>query len=308
MVAVVRDVVTVVDAADVTDVVREVAVAVERCEVPDGAPREIRVLVARAGVGCHRVAFALAGPRDVIVTREGNVLVTEMRGGRIVRLNGERFVTVAAGLTTPIGMRELPDGRVLVAEEDAHRIERVNVQTAEREVIANGLAQVTYLALGTDGNAYVSSFTTFAPTGTIWRVPVTVGARYTAYATGLNVPEGLLFDGASLLVAEWNGASRVARFVSAGIHASDALTVTNGYNGIYGILRASDGSLLVADHGRDTSPTGRLVQVHSDGTQETVLDGIVTPGGMTQAPNGDIWLTEFNGTGGAGYLLRITGL
>jgi len=277
------------------------------CAVPPGAPPEVVALRAAAGVRCVRYPFALRGPRDAIELADGSVLVTEMGAGRVARFADGRWSVFAEGLITPVGLRALADGSVIVAEENGHRVSRL--RGGARETLAEDLAQVTYLTLDAAGRAYVSSFTAFAPTGRVLQFDVAPGAVARPFATGLNVPEGMLFtpDG-SLLVAEWNGASRVVRFSAAGGDVAVAETVATGFNGIYGLARLPSGDLLVADHHRDVAPHGRVVRVGRDGAQTEVVGGVRTPGGLSVTAGGDALLTEFNGSGAVGYLVRLSGL
>ncbi|MFO0604276.1 MAG: hypothetical protein U0324_13925 [Polyangiales bacterium] len=277
------------------------------CAVPPNAPPEIVPLTLAAGVRCVRYPFALRGPRDAIELADGSVLVTEMGAGRVARLTNGAWSVFAEGLVSPIGIRALPDGGVLVAEENAQRVSLL--RDGARTTVAEGIAQVTYLALDAAGRAYVSSFTAFAPTGRVLAFDARPGAEVTPFATGLDVPEGLLFapDG-RLLVAEWNGASRVRRLPAQGGATGDAETVTAGFHGIYGLARLPSGDLLVADHGRDVATHGRVVRVAQDGAQTVVVRDVKTPGGLSVTPRGDVLLTEFNAAGAVGYLIRLSGL
>lgn len=288
------------DVADVPDVARP------GCDlVPPGAPPEIRALRVAPGVGCERDPHPLRGPRDAIELADGTVLVTEMGAGRIARRSRGAWDVLATGLVTPIGLRALGDGSLVVAEEDAQRVSRL--RDGARETVADGLGQVTYLTLDAQERVYVSSFTAFAPTGTIWQLAPDAPPR--AFATGLNVPEGLQFqpDGA-LLAAEWNAPSRVLRLPPEGGAAAQALTVTAGLSGIYGALRLPSGALLVAHHNLAGGGRGALLRVAENGAQERIVDGLKTPGGLWRTPSGDVLLTEFHGPGEVGYLLRLTGL
>lgn len=287
---------------------RDAGVVAMGCgEVPPGAPPEIGPLRVAAGVGCVRDPHALLGPRDAIELADGTVLVTEMGGGRIARRTSAGWSVWATGLVAPIGLRALADGSVLVAEEHAFRVSRV--RDGVRETVTDNLGHVTYLTLGPDGLAYVSSFTAFTPTGTVWRLDPRPGAVATAFGTGINVPEALHFDpDGTLLVGEWNTPSRVLRLPAQGGAAPSAPTVAAGFAGVYGVARLPSGALLVANHNRDVASHGEVVRIAPNGTRNVILAGIKTPGGITVTPRGDVLVTEFHGGGARGYLVRLTGL
>lgn len=275
------------------------AVSEERCAVPPGAPAYVREAAAGAGLRCHRYPFALRAPRDVIEARDGAVYVTEMSAGRVVRLRDDGVTTVADGLMAPIGLRELPDGRLLVAEENAHRVSRIDPRTGAGETLAGGLAQVTYLALGPDGAAYVSSFVALdAPTAAVKRVDADGGVS--DFATGLNVPEGLFFDARGRLhVANWGAPSRLLRFDRAG---GDATVVASGFTRLYGAAPAVDG-VVVGD-----TAAGIVTLLRDDGTRATLLRDVAAPAGLFRTASGDLLVAEL-GLGdftGTGYVIRLS--
>lgn len=270
------------------------------CAVPEGAHASVGAGRAE-GYRCERFPAALHAPRDVWVSRAGEVYVTEMAGGRIARLVGDRFETVAEGLLSPIGLREDASGQLLVAEEGRRTLSRIDPTTGERTLVAGDLRNVTYLAVGPDGAAYVSSFAEVAPTGTgvVWRVDLETGVAR-AYATGLHVPEGLLFSGDALTAVEWHAPSAVRRFAAGGGDAADATTLTTDLSQAYGLAGDGDGGVLVGDH------AGRILHVREDGSSRVLLDAIGRPGGITRTDDGTIWIAEFVGFGETGYLIRLT--
>ncbi len=275
--------------------------------LPPGAPPEIRPLRVMPGVTCVRYPHALVGPRDAIEVADGTVFVSEMGAGRIARFAGGTWSPYVDGLVAPIGLRALADGSLVVAEEHAHRLSRV--RNGVRETVAEDLGNVTYLTLDAQERVYVSSFTAFAPTGTLWQIALTPGAAPRAFATGLNVPEALRFDpDGTLLAAEWNAPSRILRFAPTGGPATAAQTVAAGFSGVYGLARLASGALLVAHHNRDVAAHGEVVRIAPDGTRTVVLGDIKTPGGITVTPGGDVLVTEFHGGGSVGYLIRLSGL
>lgn len=273
-----------------------------RCAVPPGAPGEIREVEVAAGYACERLPFPLRAPRDAIEARDGAVYATEMAAGRVVRLGAGGAVAVASGLVAPIGLRELPDGRLLVAEENAQRVSRIDPRTGARETVAEGLAQVTYLALGPDGAAYVSSFVALdAPTATVKRVALDGAVR--DFVTGVNVPEGLFFDAAGRLhVANWGAPSRLLRFDATGGDARDATTVATGFERLYGAAPWDDGAVVVSD-----VAAGTVAVVREGGAREVLLRGASAPAGLSRTASGDLLVAELGRTDftGTGYVLRV---
>ncbi len=256
------------------------------------------------GLSCEVLGASLAAPRDVWVTRDGTIYVTEMGDGAIVRLDGDRFVAVATGLMAPIGLREAPDGALLVGEEGGRSVSRVDRSTGARTLLAGDLGAVTYLSLDASGAVYVSSFDNLGPfgTGRVTRIdPVTREA--TRFATGLNVPEGLFLDASgALFVAEWEPPSSVRRFAPGGGPVGTSMVVTAGLTNVYGLLPDGAGGLFVGDH------AGRVLHQRADGTSEVLMDHIGRPGGMARAADGALLITEFVDFGARGRLFRVAGL
>lgn len=278
------------------------ATAGAACEAPPGAHESVGDAIPAAPYRCDRLAPGLIAPRDVIVTDAGELLATESGAGRIVRWADGAWTTVADGLRSPIGLREADDGSLYVAEEGANTVSRIDVSTGERTVIASDLGAVTYLTIGPDEAIYVSSFREVARTGTgvVKRVDPATGT-VTAFATGMHVPEGLLFDGEGrLIVIEWTLPSAVLRFDAGGGPASAAETLASGFDHAYGLARLDDGTLLVGDH------AGRIARIDPAGDRDDLLTGTGKPGGIWRTEDGTLWLAEFVDFGATGYILRLS--
>jgi sugar lactone lactonase YvrE len=254
-----------------------------------------------AGLSCVILGDPLAAPRDVWVTRDGGIYVTEMGAGTIVRLDGERFTVVASGLEGPIGLREAPDGALLVGLEGGRAVARVDRTTGALTVLAGDLGNVTYLTLDAAGAIYASAFDNVGPfgTGRVVRIdPVTRAA--TRYATGLNVPEGLFLDAAgALFVAEWNAPASVRRFAPGGGSVGTSTVVASDLTNIYGLLPDGAGGMFLGDH------AGRVVHQRADGTREVLLDRIGRPGGLARTADGALLVAEFVDFGAMGRLYRL---
>lgn len=273
------------------------------CAVPPGASDLIHEGIPAAGLVCARLPYPLASPRDVLETADGHVFVSEFGAGKIVELTDAGFVPVAEGLVAPIGLREAADGALLVTEEGKQSVSRVDRATGTRTEIAAVGQNVTYLALGPDGAAYVSSFKELADTkkGIVFRVDLNTAA-VTPFATALNVPEGLFFDGAQLLVAEWLLPSAVHRIPAGGGAAGAGTKVAEGFQNVYGLEGDGGGGFYAGDH------AGRVVHVAADGAEDDVVTGIGRPGGLRRGKGGVLWVAEFVDFGQTGYLIRISGL
>ncbi|MEZ4296305.1 MAG: hypothetical protein R3B70_15145 [Polyangiaceae bacterium] len=274
------------------------------CLVPEGASDLIHEGIVAPGLVCTRFPAPLAAPRDVLKTKSGRIFVSEFGAGRIVEHTPGGFVPIATGLVAPIGLREENATTLLVSEEGAQSVSRIDIATGTHTLIAKVGQNVTYLANGPDNAAYVSSFKELADTkkGIIFRVDLATSAA-TPFATGVNVPEGLFFDPQSRLhVAEWLLPSAVLRFPAAGGDAQSAATLATGFNNIYGLAPDGQGGLYAGDH------AGRIVHVAPDGTQTDIVKDIARPGGIFRTPEGDLWIAEFVDFGQTGYLLHIEGL
>jgi sugar lactone lactonase YvrE len=284
------------------------AIALVACEPNDAADAGLAVAcgdaVVREGLGCEVLGGLLLAPRDVWVTDDGAIVATELGAGRIVRLEDGAWVPIAEGLSSPIGLREASDGRLIVGEEAAGSVSWIDPVSGARTPIAADLGNVTYVAGAPDGTLFVSSFGTTAPVGSgvVHRVdPESRSA--TPFATGLHVPEGLFVGGdGTLVVAEWQLPSAILRFPSGGGDVVAATVEATGFEHVYGLASDGAGGIFVGDH------AGRVVHVRSDGTRDVLLDRIGRPGGITRHPSGELLVVEFVDFGAMGRVFRLRGL
>ncbi len=277
------------------------AAADPNCAVPEGAADTVKPGLVAQGYLCTRFPYPLIAPRDVIETTDGRVFVSEFGAGRIVELTANGFVTIAENLAAPIGLREENATTLLVTEEGKGSLARIDKSTGARTLIANQLHHTTYLSLGPDGAAYVSSFEELANTkkGIVWRVSLQ-DKTAVPYATGLNVAEGLFFDAAeNLAVADWLLPSAVYRYPQGGGTIDTASTVGSGFNNIYGLADDKNGGFYAGDH------AGSVVHVSAAGDKTPIVSQIGRPGGIWVSKNNDLWVAEFTEFGKTGYLLKI---
>lgn len=116
-------------------------------ELPDGSivVSEIATgsLIRVSGAGFKErsaVVQGLAGPVQMIVSRDGNIYVTEA-AGNLIRINPKDWskTLVAEGLGMPEGLAETPNGRFVVAETAARQLIEIDPVTKLRRVVASDL-------------------------------------------------------------------------------------------------------------------------------------------------------------------------
>ena len=294
--------------------------AVTPCAVPAGADPRVTIATPRPGVTCTRYPFQLAGPREAIEARDGSIYVTEWTGGRVSRFTPSGFVTVASGLDHPLGIRELPDGSLLVVEEVGHALARVDPTNGSFTRVATNLGYATDMTLGLDGSALVGAFPDFDRPGTISSITLEPdgGSTITERITGVFVPEALYVEpSGAIVLAQWTtagggarGPANVLRFPSGTGDASSATVVAQGFDHVYGVLAAKGGGTYLGEI-FDEPGHDRVVRVGAPtGGTESILDGVAVPGGMMFTRSGDLLLLEGVDINHAanGYLIRLSGL
>jgi DNA-binding beta-propeller fold protein YncE len=97
----------------------------------------------------------LKAPRGVAINGAGEVIVADMDGGRIVKIDGSGVRDLAKDLQMPIGLALDGDGAAWVTEFATGAVKRVDLVTGKAEEIAKGLAQPTAVAVMTDGRLAV---------------------------------------------------------------------------------------------------------------------------------------------------------
>jgi len=177
------------------------------CVIPPGAHASVGAAVPRPGLHCMRYPAVAQAPRDVLVAADGTIFVSEMGGGRVSLFVDETFVVFAEGLAAPIGLRELPDGDLLVTEESSRSLARIDVTSGDATEYATGLRLAEGLFFEPDGSLVVAEFD--VPSAVV-RYPPGGGPRADVVATGFDNIYGLLSDRrGGVLVADHAG--RIAR-------------------------------------------------------------------------------------------------
>jgi sugar lactone lactonase YvrE len=150
-----------------------------------------------------------------------------------------------------------------------------------RETFCAGLVNPTSMAMGPDGDLYVSS----RFEGAVYRV--TAGGSVEPFATDLGVPCGLAFDGNGMLfVGDRSGTIfRVDRDGQATTHASVPASVA-----AFHLAFGPDGALYVT--APTLSPYDSIFRVAGDGAVTTRYTGFGRPQGIAFDPGGALYVVE----------------
>ncbi len=188
----------------------------------------------------------------------------------------------ATGLSNSIGITQLADGRILVAENTSGRVSVLSA-TGARTDFATGLnypVDITQLA---DGRILVVE---------LGRVSVlsSTGAR-SDFATGLSAGANRitrLADGRVLVTEMLHNEDRVFLDRVSALSSNGTRTdFATGLDGPYGITQLADGRILVTEIG-----AGRVSVLSATGARTDFATGLNFPSDITQLADGRILVVE----------------
>lgn len=250
-----------------------------------------RHLPARAASSLQTLAVVGGQPDDITVDNQGRLLWDDLASGTIDRLQGNRVVTIARGISVPEGIVVLPNGSIIVAEQGRDRIIRLN---------RGGSITVLYTlvpvpsqegvdGLGRDprtGELLVPD----SPRGTILRMNVH-GGNVRVIAHGLGRPVAAAVDSHHDVLAPDE-------------HLGTVVMVTpNGHVSYRGSLSTPD-DVSVAPSGRvwiTTLGDNALWTIDPGAAPRRVLVGLSNPQGLTLDRCGDPIVVEQN----TGRIVRL---
>lgn len=161
--------------------------------------------------------------------------------------------------SAPVGMLELADGSLLVAEWGADRVSKVD-DSGKRSAIS-GISAPAGLAMDDHGNIYIAGY----GDGNVY---VWKGSgEPEVIARGFRQPTGLLWNRGSLLVAN-RGAGTIEEIGEGG----GKRIVSSGHSLPVGIAISGDGGMYVSCYG------GTVDRVDKDGSIRKIGKGFGTPG------------------------------
>jgi hypothetical protein len=159
----------------------------------------------------------IMAPRGVVLTGNGDAIIADADGGRLVRLVGEHFEDVATGLEEPVALLLESDNSVLVTEVGTGTISRVNLSTGQRKNVVSGLVNPLGLAMLPDGRVVVVE----PARGSVTAIDLLTDER-TVLAQGLpisldhhhlpkNTPLGIAVDSAGAIFVSCGGDNSIVK-------------------------------------------------------------------------------------------------
>jgi sugar lactone lactonase YvrE len=238
----------------------------------------------------ERVASGLGVPDSVKFDTTGRIVSTQVHSGQVLRIDprtGEQ--TVLADLNPGLDNSTFVGGRLFVSNFTGEITEILDGGKT-RTVLAGGLNWPLDLAMGANGNLYVADGTYFYvlhPDRTLQ----TVGMLFTPGYPGFL--RGLAPTGPGEFVVTTSG-GQVARYRPANCESE---VLADGFDQLYGVAMAADGSAMVAELG-----TGRVLSIRA-GKVDVIASGLRDPVGVAIAPDGSCLVSE----AAAGRVVKLTG-
>jgi sugar lactone lactonase YvrE len=247
-----------------------------------------RIDVDADGAEPERVAGDLGVPDSVKFDADGYIVSTQVFSGQVLRIDprtGDQ--TVLAQLAPGLDNCTFANGKLYVSNFTGE-ITEISPDGTTRAALPGGLNWPLDLAVGADGALYVADGTYFyrlTPTGEKQIAGMLFTPGYPGFLRGL-VPNGP----GEFLVTTANGA--VARYRP---DTSETEVLADGFDQLYGVAQAPDGSAVVVEQG-----TGRVLAVRSGGTS-VLAEGLQTPVGVVIAADGAVLVGE------AGRVVTLSG-
>jgi streptogramin lyase len=249
------------------------------------------VAPAQAAPGLQTLAVVGGQPDDITVDNSGRLVWGDLANDTVDRLQSRRVVTVARGISVPEGIVVLPNGSIVVAEQGADRVIRLNSHGGFTVLytLAPVAGQEGVDGIGRDphsGDLLVPD----SPRGTILRMNVR-GGQARIVATHLGRPVAAAVDAHGNILAPDE-------------HLGTVVVVTpRGRISYRGTLSTPD-DVSVARSGRvwvTTLGDNALWALDPGAAPRRVLVGLANPQGLTLDRCGDPIVVEQN----TGRIVRL---
>lgn len=186
---------------------------------------------------------------------------------------------VVSNLQIPVGMLYDAEGRLYIAEWGASRVCKYDVD-GNRTLVTDAVGRPSGLAITDEGTLFIASY----DQGVVYRMQN--GNPPEIFASGFNVPAGLLWAGDKLLVAN-RDAGEIVEVSSDG----NKKVLSKGHRSPVGMVKMPDGALVIS------CLHGGIDHIAPDGTVATITDSLRNPApGMVADGDNAVVVAEYGGT------------
>ncbi len=231
-------------------------------------------------------------PDDLVFDPAGHLIFSDIFHGTINRLNADGSVTIlASGLGSPEGLVYLPNGALIIAEQQTNRILEMSPSSGSLRVLRMlpGVPSRARCKDGVDGIALDPTTQTLivpdSPTGNVYRMSLD-GRKLTLLASHIVRPVGAAVDAqGNVYVADECGGSLWK------ITSSGATSHMDGFGMLDDVAFDPQGNILVTD----LKPSiHALIRVNLATGQRATLasQGFSEPQGLVVDTNGNIFLSD----------------
>jgi sugar lactone lactonase YvrE len=196
-----------------------------------------------------------------------------------VPLSAQERRPFISGLYNPVGMLYDSQGFLYIAEWGMSRVCRYDTQ-GRRTVITENVGRPSGLAMDEKGSLYIASYTL----GIVYVLEG--GNNLRVFASGFNIPAGILWTDNMLIVANREAGELVKVFPD-----GRKEVMTEGHKQPVGIVKMKDGSFLVS------CLSGGIDRIEPNGTITTMSSQLKSPApGMIADGEDAVLVADYGGT------------